>query len=123
MTDRTDAWVWSQYKGVISESKAEPSPAATTTEERVVPLRPVPSSTRGSASQKSTQHRSMYGVVIGLAVLAGLFFPTVAVLLLLVAALLIASGREPKKVDDFLASIPGGGFVNKALTQFDDWLA
>lgn len=74
----------------------------------MVHLPPAPNSTRATEHQKPNQRRAWYGIVIGLAALAGLVFPTIAVLLVLFAGLLIASGREPKKIDDFLASIPGG---------------
>jgi hypothetical protein len=80
-------------------------------------------STRVSAAQKSTQRLTKYGITIGLAALAGLLFPTIAMLLIIVAGLLIASGRESKKVDELLSSFPGGGHVSKALAQLDSWLA
>jgi hypothetical protein len=124
MGNESDAWVWSHYRGVISERDAESSTETRSpADQRVVPLRPVPGSAREAETQKATQRRIKYGVVIGLAVLAGLFFPIIAALLIVVAGLLIASGREQKKVDDFLASVPGGSYVSKALLQLDNWLA
>jgi hypothetical protein len=50
-------------------------------------------------------------------------FPIIAMLLIIVAGLVIASGGEPRKVDDLMTSVPGGGYVSKALAQLDSWLA
>jgi hypothetical protein len=44
-------------------------------------------------------------------------------LFFLIAALLIASGKEPQKTQDFLTSLPGGDYVIKALARVDGWLS
>jgi hypothetical protein len=60
MADKADAWVWSQYKGVIPENRESSAGTETRSpgDERVVPFRPVPGSARVADDQKSTQRRT-----------------------------------------------------------------
>jgi hypothetical protein len=55
--------------------------------------------------------------------LVGAFFPLVALALFLIAALLMVSGKEPQKTEDFLANLPGGEYVIEALARVDGWLS
>lgn len=73
--------------------------------------------------QNATDTRAKFGIAIAASILAGPFFPLIAFALFLVAALLIASGREPRKTHEFLAGLPGGEYAIKALAQVDRWLA
>jgi len=72
---------------------------------------------------KVTETRAKFGLAIAGSILVGAFFPLMALALFLVAALLIASGKEPQKTQDFLAGLPGGDYAIKALTQVDRWLS
>ncbi|CAJ0882772.1 hypothetical protein AMST5_03368 [freshwater sediment metagenome] len=73
--------------------------------------------------QNVTGTRTKFGLAIAASVVIGAFFKLIAFLLFLVAALLIASGKEPQKTEEFLASIPGGDYVIKALARIDGWLS
>ncbi len=73
--------------------------------------------------QKATDTRAKFGMAIAGSILVGAFFPLIALTLFLIAALLIASGKEPQKTQDFLAGLPGGEHAIKALAQVDRWLA
>jgi hypothetical protein len=74
-------------------------------------------------TQKISDSRYAFGVAIAASILVGAFFPLIALALFLVAVALIASGREPKKTQELLAGLPGGGHAIKALAQVDRWLA
>jgi hypothetical protein len=52
----------------------------------------------------------------------GAFFPLIALALFLIAAPLMVSGKEPQKIKDFLANLPGGEYVIKAFARVDGWL-
>lgn len=70
-----------------------------------------------------SSNRTKYGIVLGVGVLAGFLFPLIALLLLVTAGLMIASGKEPQKTEQFLNGFPGGNYVIKALTQIDDMIS
>ena len=125
MPDKTDAWVWSQYKSDISENKRPPTRQETRShrEENVVPLGAGLEPSQGRSPKQPAQRRMKYGIALSVATVVGLFFPTFAILLVLLATFLVLSGREPKKVGNFLATLPAGGHLIKALEQIDDWLA
>ncbi len=117
MTDVSKAWVWDAYRGVV-DVDAKSSPEGRKESADVVRLRPVQ-----GAGQKASGARTKFGAAIAVSLLVGAFFPLLSFLLLLISALLIASGREPEKTRDMLAGLPGGDYVNKALSQVDGWLS
>lgn len=126
MSEQYKAWVWSQYKGVIAENaeeKPQQTSRASYATDRVVPIRPKSDEAFESESGGIALKRAKYGILIAVAVLAGLFFPLLAIVLLAIAGLLIASGREPEKTREFWASIPGGHYVTGFLRQFDSLLS
>jgi len=126
MSEQSKAWVWSQYKGFITDSveeKPQQTSHASYINDRVVPIRPKPEEAFDRGDKVMTINRAKYGILIAVAVLAGLFFPLLAIVLLAIAGLLIASGREPQKTEEFLASIPGGNYVTGLLRQFDSLLS
>ena len=126
MSEQSKAWVWSQYKGVIADSveeKPQQTSRASYSTDRVVPIRPKSDEAFETDSGSMALKRSKYGILIAVAVLSGLFFPLLAVVLLAISGLLIASGREPQKTNEFLGSIPGGGYVTSFLRQFDNLLS
>jgi hypothetical protein len=126
MSEQSKAWVWSQYKGVIAESveeKPQPTNRAPYATDRVVPIRPKQEESFERDKGSITLKRFKHGILISVAVLAGLFSPLLAIVLLVIAGLLIASGREPEKTREFLTSIPGGHFVTSFLRQFDSLLS
>jgi len=129
MSEETTAWVWSQYRGVTAETASQASgvaDSATSGGDRVVPIRSVytnPASQRPSATPASaTKSRSKIGALIAASVLTGLLFPTISVLLLILAALMVASGQEPARTEKFLADLPGGALLLKLLAQVDQLL-
>ena len=61
--------------------------------------------------------RTKLGTVIVVSVLAGMMFFWLAVLLLAIGAFLIVWGQDPKRTEEFLASLPGGPQLVKALAQ------
>lgn len=73
--------------------------------------------------QNVTDTRLKFGLTIAGSILVGAFFPLIALALFLAAVLLIASGKEPKKTQEFLVGLPGGEHALKALSQVDRWLA
>lgn len=75
--------------------------------------------TSNDERQTSAQRRVKYGVAVVLAAMAGLFFPTIATVLVILAGFLIAAGRDPNRIDDFLGSVPGGIYASKALAEID----
>ncbi len=124
MTDKSVAWVWSHYKAVVTEAQETsagsqpPSPA----EDNVIPFKRVNDDAQETGGQAFAARRIKFGTALGLATLAGLFFPKIGILLLVFGALLVASSREPAKTEAFLAAVPGGSFANKFLGQVDNWL-
>ncbi len=70
-----------------------------------------------------SSNRTKYGLLLGGGVLAGFLLPLLALLLLATAGLMIASGKEPQKTEEFLNGVPGGNYVLKALTQIDEFLS
>ena len=63
--------------------------------------------------------RTKLGTVIVVSVLAGMMFFWLAVLLLAIGAFLIVWGQDPKRPQEFLAGLPGGAHLLKALAQVD----
>jgi hypothetical protein len=64
-------------------------------------------------------NRTKLGVTVAVAVLAGLTSVSLAVLILVLAVFLIAWGREPRRTEEFVGSLPYGGYLLKALAQLD----
>jgi hypothetical protein len=64
-------------------------------------------------------NRTKLGVTVAVAVLAGLTSVPLAVLILALAVFLIAWGREPKRTEEFVGSLPSGSYLLKALAQLD----
>lgn len=126
MSEPKKAWVWASYQGVIYNDRAgDPPPGSTDgpVEDRVVQFRTIKNARSEAMGQKATDTRAKFGIAIAGSILVGAFFPLIALALFLIAALLIASGKEPQKTQDFLAGLPGGEHAIKALAQVDRWLA
>jgi hypothetical protein len=126
MSDLSQAWVWASYRGVVSDNITKghtPTVVDDSAEDRVVDFRTIQNSRREAMGQKATETRAKFGLAIAGAILIGAFFPLIALALFLVAVLLIASGKEPQKTQDFLAGLPGGDYAIKALVQVDRWLS
>jgi hypothetical protein len=124
MTDVSKAWVWVSYQGVVQDNSANGSTQMKDAEEdRVVPFKTIQPSRSEAMGQNAPGTRTKFGIAIAISVIIGAFFKLIALVLFLVAALLIASGKEPQKTEDFLASVPGGDYVIKALTRVDGWLS
>ncbi len=70
-----------------------------------------------------TEARTKLGLVIGSSILIGAFFKLIALAVFLIAVLLVVSGREQRKTEEFLASLPGGDYLIKALARVDGWLS
>ena len=64
-------------------------------------------------------NRTKLGITVAVAVLAGLTSVSLAVLILVLAAFLIAWGREPKRTEEFVWSLPYGNYLLKALARLD----
>lgn len=124
MTDKTGAWVWSHYKAVVTDAaeNAAGSQHPSAADANVIPFQRVREESQDAGGRASVARRMKFGAALGVATLAGLFFPTIGVLLLVFGALLVASSREPAKTAALLAAAPGGSFANKYLAQFDKWL-
>lgn len=105
MTDKPTAWVWSQYRAVVSDDEAAADP---------LPL-------FGGASGQSGG-RTRRGAVLAAAMIVGLFFPKIAFLLLITAVLMVLSGLEPQRFEDFMQTMPGGGVILKILAMADTLL-
>jgi hypothetical protein len=105
MTDISKAWVWSRYRGVVSEDHAT---AAS------LPL----FGGTGSVSANRTKR----GLFVAAAIMIGLIFPKIAFLLLIFSGLMILSGLEPKRFEDFFKAVPGGDLVLKILAVSDTML-
>jgi hypothetical protein len=126
MREPKKAWVWASYQGVIHDERAgEPTsvPSDSPAEDRVTQFRTIKNARSEAMGQKATDTRAKFGLAIAASILVGAFFPLIALVLFLIAALLIASGKEPQKTQEFLAGLPGGEHAIKALAQVDRWLA
>jgi hypothetical protein len=125
VTDISKAWVWVGYQGVVGDNSAASTKSQNEklVDDSVVPFRVIKNSRSDAMGQNLTGTRTKFGLAIAASVLIGAFFKLIALLLFLVAALLIASGKEPQKTEDFLASLPGGDYVIKALARVDGWLS
>jgi hypothetical protein len=106
VTEPSKAWVWSQYRANADERKAP---------DAALPL--LGAFAAGEA--ESPGGRTRRGVMLAVAMFVGLFFPKIAFLLLIVAILLILSGMEPERFDNFMASVPGGGAVSRVVAIVD----
>jgi hypothetical protein len=73
--------------------------------------------------QNSTGARTRFGLAIAASILIGAFFPVIALALFLIAVLLVVSDKEPQKTEDFLAGLPAGKHIIKALARVDGWLS
>lgn len=67
--------------------------------------------------------RTKRGVIIAGAVLCGLLFHTLALLLLVIAGLLIAWGQDPKRLEAFFQALPYGDKILSALATIDSMLS
>jgi hypothetical protein len=105
MASQGEAWVWSAYRGVVGDEAAA---------EKAAPL-PL----FGATAESPTAKRLSWGAAFALAMGLGLFFPKIAFLLLIIAALMIASGLAPERFEDVCNGLPGGGFVLKTLAVID----
>ncbi|MFO1126152.1 MAG: hypothetical protein U1E25_13405 [Methylocystis sp.] len=61
--------------------------------------------------------RTKLGVILAVGVLAGLSSALLSLLLLAVAGLLIAWGRNPQATEEFFASLPYGNYSSKAFSR------
>jgi hypothetical protein len=107
MTETSKAWVWSQYRAVVTEDNADASP---------LPL--FGNSPAGGVPSTSSK-RIKWGASLAGAMLVGLLFPKLAFLLLIFAGLLVLSGMDPKRFEDFCNQVPGGSIVLKILDLSD----
>jgi hypothetical protein len=125
VTDISKAWVWVGYRGIVEDNSGDStkSQSENLVDDSVVPFRVIKNSRSDAMGQSVTGTRTKFGLAIAASILIGAFFKLIAFLLFLVAALLIASGKEPQKTEDFLASLPGGDYVIKALARVDGWLS
>ncbi len=125
MTKLSKAWVWESYQGVVQNSRKGTAPTQShdAAEERVVPLRAIKNSSRDAMGRNLTEARTKLGLVIGSSILIGAFFKLIALAVFLIAVLLVVSGREQRKTEEFLASLPGGDYLIKALARVDGWLS
>lgn len=105
MTDTPKAWVWSQYRAIVPDDAASANP---------LPL------FGGGSGQSGSRTRR--GAVLAAAMVVGLFFPKIAFLLLVIAVLMIFSGLEPKRFDDFMEAVPGGAIIQKIVDVADSLL-
>ncbi len=124
MAEQSQAWVWSKYQGVVSDQGAAQSiesPSQQPKVENIEQFKPRVASAQDKLQVKSAPDRGKLGFVIAGAVIAGLFFPMISLLLLAIAALLIFSGREPRKAQEFFDSIPAGAYISKALDSVDNF--
>jgi hypothetical protein len=65
----------------------------------------------------AVNNRTKLGIAVTGSVLAGLTFPWIAVLLLVLGVLLIAWGQAPESTEAFVGRLPGGNSLLKALDQ------
>jgi hypothetical protein len=126
MKDGSKAWVWERYQGVVQDGGANGSTHNQNQRaagDRVVPFRTAKDSRSDAMGQTTPEARTRFGIAIAASVLIGAFFPLISFALFLIAVLLIASGREPQKTEEFLTGLPGGDYVIKALARVDGWLS
>jgi hypothetical protein len=124
MADASKAWVWANYQGVVQDNCVDGSTQMKgTDEDRVVPFKAIKNSRSDAMGQNATGARTKFGLAIAASILIGAFFPLIALALFLIAVLLVVSGKEPQKTQEFLASLPGGDYVIKALARLDGWLS
>lgn len=125
MPEISKAWVWASYQGVVQDHSTKGSAhtqSQDSTRERVVPFRAVMNSRSDAMGRNSTGARTKFGLAIGISILIGAFFKLIALALFLIAILLVVSGREPQKTEEFLAGLPGGDYLINALARIDGWL-
>lgn len=67
--------------------------------------------------------RTKMGIALGIAVSAGLTSILLAILLLALAGFLIVWGREPKRTEEFVGSLPLGNYLLKAMVQLDSLIS
>ena len=112
MDDQVKAWVWSEYKGEI--------PQAASTQD-------IPSSRPNKINEfqlsLGLNGRTKRGVLLAAALLTGMLFPSIAILLLLLSCVLIASGQAQEQVEDFLKGLPLGEHMVCAINAVDRLLA
>ena len=102
MTEMSQAWVWSQYQGVVSGGSHPAAP---------LPL--------FGATGFGSANRTKRGIFVATAMIIGLLFPKIAFLLLIFSGFLILSGLEPKRFEDFFNEVPGGSIVLRILAISD----
>jgi hypothetical protein len=93
------AWVWSQYKGEFPQTTSERELASRTAAARAM---------RPGATTMILSNRTKRGIILAVAVLAGLTSFWLAALVLVLAAVLIAWGQEPKRTEEFVEGLPFG---------------
>jgi hypothetical protein len=126
MTDGSKAWVWESYQGVVQDNGGKASTQTHSQggdEERVVRFKTIKNTRSGAMGQNVPATRTKFGLAIAASILIGAFFKLIALVLFLIAVLLVVSGKEPQKTEDFLANIPGGDYIIKALARVDGWLS
>lgn len=106
MKGEGEAWVWSQYRGVLDGETESAGP---------LPL-------FGVAESSASSKRVSWGFAFSLAMGLGLFFPKIAFLLLIIAAMMVASGLAPERFEAFCNGIPGGNLVSRLLAFVDTLL-
>jgi hypothetical protein len=120
MADVSKAWIWEHYQRVVVNRGNE---STGLWGERVILAQIVEEPEEDSMDQRSNEARFKFGAAIAISVVAGAFFPMVALVLFLIAALLIASSKEPTKTAEILGNTPGGEKIAKALNHVDKWLS
>jgi hypothetical protein len=66
--------------------------------------------------------RTKLGITIAVGVIAGLVSISLALLLLVLAAFLMAWGQLPERTEAFVKGLPGGNYLQKALARIDSIL-
>jgi hypothetical protein len=61
--------------------------------------------------------RTKLGIILAVAVIAGLTSVLIAVLILILAVFLIAWGQAPEQTEAFVERLPGGNYLLKALDK------
>ena len=70
-------------------------------------------------SRSASANRTKRGFFVAAAMMIGLIFPKIAVLLLIFSGLMILSGLDPKRFEGFFKAVPGGNLVLKILALSD----
>ncbi|MGJ0507098.1 MAG: hypothetical protein ACR652_08165 [Methylocystis sp.] len=113
MNEQGTAWVWSQYRGLITdEASAGPLPLFGRT-----------AAPEGDERGRGVSGRLKRGAALAAAMTIGLFFPKIAGALLLLSALMLISGVEPERFDQLCRNIPGGGVILGVLAFVDSVLS